>query len=148
MLAYILLFWLLATVFSHLCLKCGRASRKVDRFGLIPVWRYFVANVGRKEFYIVGKSDEANGASATVILPDHRNGRLISGVWSLDSRNAKAGFDTLFMAVENENAMARRVLIAVAREIDRDTVGSTDCWVVFRKDNLDGTTTNLGELLP
>lgn len=139
MLKIFLATWLLVSLASHFGSPFSKWLRRHDRWGLIPVWRYFVANSMRMEFSVVRPERQAASTFEKVILPRFSNRSRFWWLWNPERLDSKAFIDVMFLAVQNGDERARRVLVDHLRDCDPAGDGAGGSWIVTRKDNLDQT---------
>jgi hypothetical protein len=138
--------WLIVSVASHFGSAFSRGLRRHDRWGLVPVWRYFVANSMRVEFSVVRQKPDASGAPSNVILPRFIKRSRFWWLWNPERLDSKGLIDVMFLAVQNGDERARRVLVGHLRHCDPAVDGAAESWIVTRKDNLDQTVVHIDTL--
>ena len=120
--------WFAASVATHFHAKTARRLRKMDRFGLIPSWRFFVANPLRYEFSVVAKSP----SSPESVLPPPRPRNPFYFLLNPHRLDSKAHNDLLYYAYEANDTQAREALSEVLAQHNP----SITLWQIQRYDNL------------
>jgi len=138
--------WLAASVVAHLGGPLAKGLRRHDRWGLIPVWRYFVANSMRMEFSVVRREPNASGTLSNMILAQSSKRSRFCSLWNPERLDSKAFIDVMFLAILNGDERARRVLVGHLRHCDPAGGGPAESWIVIRKDNLDQSVVHFDRL--